>query len=492
MFDTPHRLHPAAIVINFGVYFVATVKAMFAPLIGIVFTGRKSSGEFMGLIIAAVAALIGAISLIGPVLNYFSTTFMIEDDALVISSGFVWRKRRTIPLARIQNVNVERTLWHRLLGAAAVKVETAAGGKTEGDLTALSVEDANKLQSVLLQHRGSQPVLEEETKPISLYELSTKQVLLAGALGNRALYIVASMAAVFQFDGFRQFLGPFLRYMDKLGPVTSILVGALTFVALFVIGWLLSIGISATRFFGFRIEKHDRGLLLSHGLITQFRTIVPVGRIQDVRVVEPILFRLLGYCEIYADTAGSFDNKDAASANKICPILPEENASQIGKLLMPGFEFETLSWNRVSKKTVGRHAWRHLIFYVVVFAYPLGRWLHWNALWVLPFLVLSCWLTALIAYRFAGYSWTNDILASRRGVFRKEAIVIPFDRLQHYTIHASLFQRWLGLTTVTAMSGSSGGHSISIVDVEAEAAERLRQTIGTSIQQHVGSRRGGL
>ena len=492
MFDKPRRLHPAAIVINFGVYFVATIKNLALPLVGILISGRNSKAHVMALMIGAGVAIVSLISLIGPLLHFFSTTFVIEDDSLVISSGFVWRKKRIIPLARIQNVNVERTIWHRILGAAAVKVETAAGGKTEGDLAALSIDDANSLQAVLLQHQGIERSNEEEAKPLPLYELSFKQVILAGALGNRLVYILGSMIAVFQFEGASKFYRPLFNYIERLGPVTSAIVGSLTFVGLILVGWLLSIGISATQFFGFRIEKHERGLLLNHGLITQFKTVIPIGRIQDVRIVEPILFRLFGYSEMYADTAGSFDKKDVASANKICPILPEAEVSQIGKLLIPEFEFEALDWRKVSRKTIARHTSRSFITYLVILSGPLGYWLKWNALWLILPVAVWCYITGLISYHYVGYSWTKDIFASRHGVFRKQAIVIPFDRIQSYTVKASFFQRWPGLSTVTANSASTGGHSIHIADVETEAVESLRQTIGTSIHQHLGSRRGGL
>ena len=492
MFETPHRLHPAAIVINFGVYFVATVRSLAAPLIGIFITGRDSSANFMSIMIGGGIAVIGGISLIGPILNYFSTTFFIEGDSLVISSGFIWRKRRTIPLARIQNVNIERTIWHRLLKSAKVKVETAAGAKSEGDLTALSVDDANKLQAVLLQRKQTTDSDEPETKSEPLYQLSPKQVILAGALGNRAIYIFGSIFAVFQAEGAHRFFKPILNYIERLGPATSILAGAGIFVGLVILGWLLSIGISATRYYGFRIEKHERGILITHGLITQFKSVVPVGRIQDVRIVEPILFRLLGYCEVYADTAGSFDKKDVASANKICPILPEREASRIGKLLMPEFEFETLKWQQVSKKTIVRHAARHFFSYLVVIFIPLAIWLKWYSLIFIAPIAIYSWITGLVSYHYVGYSWTNDILAARRGVFRKQATIIPFDRIQHYTINSSYFQRRLGLATVTAVSASTGGHSIHVADVDMDSVDGLRETIAVSIQSHLGSRKGGI
>lgn len=492
MFDVPHRLHPAAIVIRFGTLFVASIKSMAVPLVAVLFSGGKSSSHFMALGIGLIAVLIGSISLVGPILHFFSTTFYIEGDALVISSGFVWRKRRTIPLARIQNVNVERTLWHRILGAAAVKVETAAGRHTEGDLTALSLDDANKLQAVLLQRGAAQEVLASEQKPTPLYELSPRQVLLAGALGNRALYIVASIFAVFQHEGAQRLFRPFMDHMSSLGPVAAILAGTLSVIALVVIGWLVSIAISATRFYGFRIEKHERGLLLTHGLVTQFRTVVPVGRIQDVRIVEPILFRLLGYCEIYADTAGSFDKKDLASANKICPILPEDQVSRVGKLLLPEFAFENLAWTQVSPKTVPRHAVRNFVAYAIFIGVPVALWLKWNALWFAIPLAIFSWLLGVAYYRYVGFAFNQDILVSRSGVFRKQAVVIPFDRIQHYTINASFFQRLMGLATVTAITASSAGHPIHIADMPAAAAESLRQTIGAAIRTHLGSRRGGL
>lgn len=492
MFDRPRRLHPAAIVINFGAYFVGSVKALAAPLFATIFTDRKSQGQVVTLMLTAMFVLVGAIALIGPLLHFLSTSYVIEGDALVISSGFVMRKKRTIPLARIQNVNVQRTLWHRLLGAAAVKVETAAGGKTEGDLTALSLEDANHLQRVLLQQRGAESEDVKPEAPAPLYQLSPKQVLLAGALGNRVLYILASMMAVFQFDGSHQFLKPAIQYAERLGPAATIMAGALSFVVLFVVGWLVSIGISATRFYNFRIERHERGLLLTHGLISQFRTIVPVGRVQDVRIVEPVLFRAFGYCEVYADTAGSFDKKDIAAANKVCPILPEREVSEIGKLLLPEFAFENLVWKRVDRKTIGRHAWRHFVGLALFTGYPLWHFLHWHAFWAAIPLGLYCVATGVVYYRYVGYAYSPDILASRRGVFRKQATVIPFDRIQHYTINSSLTQKWLGLATVTAISASSAGHPIIIEDMPIEDAEKLREIVGTSIRSHLGSRRGGL
>src|SRR5579863_640302 len=150
MFNTPNRLHPAAIIIGFGTYFVRTVKSLIVPLAVVFLANRGSHAAFEEVTIAGIAALVSLLLLLGPVIEYFTTTYFIEDEALVINHGFIWHSHRTIPLARIQNVNIERTIWHRMLNAAAIKVETASGHHGEGRLSALSLQNANALQAALL------------------------------------------------------------------------------------------------------------------------------------------------------------------------------------------------------------------------------------------------------------------------------------------------------------------------------------------------------
>ncbi len=491
MFEQPHRLHPAAIIINFGSYLVKTIKTLFPPIIALVASGGRSGVHNVALYLGLSVAGIGGIAFFASIFHFLSTRFWVESESLVITSGFIWRKRRTMPLARIQNVNVERTIWHRLLGAAQVKVENASGHQGEGGLDALSVTEANQLQALLLHHRAT---VETGEAPIvqPIYALSLKQVMLAGMLENRVTYILAGIFTTLQFDKSETVISPLVAASQKLGPTMSIVVGVLAFAALIVIGWIVSIVISATRFYGFRIDKHDRGLMLTHGLLTQFKAVVPVGRIQSVRINQPILFRLLGYCEMFADTAGSFDKKDQATANKICPILPEHDVSTVGCHLMPHFEYETLQWRRVSQKTVWRHAFRYFILCSVIICGALSIRLHWHALWMTVPIAVGAAAVGWMAFRFVGYAFTDNNLAARRGIFRKQAILIPFDRIQHYAITSTYFQRAMGLANITAVSASTGGHAIHIADLDATTAAELSNAIGQAVRGHLGSRRGGL
>ncbi len=489
MFEQPRRLHYASILIGFGKYLRQAVW----PLVVAIYTGFKSNHENTELIILLVLAVMGLLLLIGPILAYFSTSFSIQSDSLVIQSGFVWRKRRTIPLSRIQNVNIKQTVWHRMMGAAAVMVETAAGSGVEGQLDALSLEDANALQRVLLHQTLESHPEAEPVAPPELFSLTTKQILQAGALRNRGMYIIAAIAGVMQYGEFtKTAMKPIYDALSHTNPATGIAISILLAIGLVVVGWLLSIGYSALRFYGFRIERHDKGLMVHHGLLTQIKAIVPVGRVQQVRVVQPMFFRLFNFCEVFAYTAGSFDDKESAGASNLCPILPIPDIEKIGRLVFPDFAFFSLQWYRVSSKSVPRNTLRSFISMVICFGTPLAVWLKWKAMFALiPFAALS-YLFAVLRYRYVGYALNERYIASRQGVFQKEVALMPIHRIQHYTLSQSLTQRWLGLANLDVFSAAATGAHITIHDLDYETALQVRERLSQVYSERDRNAGGGL
>ncbi|CAN5410082.1 PH domain-containing protein [soil metagenome] len=492
MFETPQRLHPAAIIIKLGTYFVEIFKQFAIPFAAVIFTSLKDSHGRAPLYIALAFAAIGAISVLRAVLHFLSTNYVIRDGSLIINNGFIWRKHRTIPLNRIQNVNIERTIWHKLLGAAAVKIETAAGKKTEGDLEALSLPNAERLEKLLLQSREQDDQADPVAPPKPLYQLNLRQVLLTGALSNRAVYIIASTVAVLQSEGVRQGAEPVAKWASHLDPMMQFAYAVGGFLTLIVVGWLLSIVMSATRYYNFQIQKHEKGFLITNGLITQFRSVLPVGRIQDLRVVQPLLYQAFGYTELYADTAGSYNKHDTAAANKVCPLIPEGGVDHFGQMLLPEFSFERLDWQRLSHRAIMLYTFSWIRAAVIFLCIPLGYWLHWNAFWALIPIAILATIFGLVHYQVSGYAFTEDLVASRHGVLRREAIILPFDRIQHFSTHSSFLQRLFGVASVSAVSASSMSHALGIGNVDQHAADEIRRRIETSVQSHLGKRRAGL
>ena len=95
-----------------------------------VFTSGDSTAWF-NLVLAGVYAMF-IIPWIA--LYYMRFRYWITPTELVIHSGVITRRKRNIPIERIQNIEIEQSPLPRLLGTAKVAVYTAGSAKAEGVL----------------------------------------------------------------------------------------------------------------------------------------------------------------------------------------------------------------------------------------------------------------------------------------------------------------------------------------------------------------------
>ncbi len=72
----------------------------------------------LGTVVAAVVV---------PALRLARWRWRLDDDELDLRHGTITEIRTIVPVARIQHVDLRRSLWAQLVGTAAVVVHTAAG-----------------------------------------------------------------------------------------------------------------------------------------------------------------------------------------------------------------------------------------------------------------------------------------------------------------------------------------------------------------------------
>lgn len=92
-------------------------------------------------------------------LSYYFYRYELRRDEYRQESGIIIKTYVSIPYNRIQNVEIYRNLWERVLGLSDLKIETAGRGGLsalpEGRLIGLSVEDAEALRSEMLSRSGA-------------------------------------------------------------------------------------------------------------------------------------------------------------------------------------------------------------------------------------------------------------------------------------------------------------------------------------------------
>lgn len=488
--DTLHlrRLHPATVIVEvlrkLGSMIYLIVIALLVRLYG-------GEGDWFEYFVAGLVGLSGGLSLA----RYVSLRYGLEGDRLVIRSGIIQRQVRTIPVERIQNINLKRSLLHRLLRVVDVKIETAVAGETEAALSVLSARAAEELRSELLRRKqavGPTPVAIPEKD--ELWGATLTDLLIVGATENRAGVIVASLGGVyytFQEVG-EKVWGPVENYIETLlgaGAVTAVLVAALGLALLILAGWIVSIALTVVGYYGFTLRRSEDRLRRRYGLFTQVETVVPLRRIQVLRLEAPLLRRLWGCFTVYAETAGSASDRQSGGSTPLGPLVRRRDAARFCRLAFPEFDFDRVEWRPVSRLTI-RRGFIRAMFGVLILLGLLttvdqiaadpqqGARFGGSILWVLPAaLGLAAWW-AWARYRALAYGETGTFVLARSGIWTRKIWVVPQGKIQSVSLGQSPFQRRLALANLSIdTAGSRFLSGAEIVDLPYATAVTLQDNL---------------
>ena len=328
-------LHPSSLVFDLlahgRTYLVPIVLGLFGA----------ANGNVFFLIISGIL-FIPAVGM--SVFRYVTLRYQIYDRNLIVDQGVIFKQTRTVPVSRIQNIDLVQNVLHRLMGVAEVKIETASGTEPEAVLRVLSMTQVDKLRHAIFGRlESSDPIgldpnqanhglisegLHAETEPKSQGQFVAKpaavetlltipvfDLIKAGLSSNRGLIMVGILiGGYFQFGN--EYEIHIEEYLWLPDIENSLLWGTMALVGLFVALVLLrflSAGWFLLRFFGYRLECRGDDLRISCGLLTKVSATIPRKRIQFISVHRHWMMRMFGLCSIRIETAGGSGEQQNAS-----------------------------------------------------------------------------------------------------------------------------------------------------------------------------------
>lgn len=469
------RLHPATIVLNLFEF----VRQFIFAIIFVAITSQGSEGAMFEIMMAAL----GGFGVLSAVYRYMLTTYGIVGGSLVVKRGGLWKQERTIPLDRVQNVTVKRSLLERLLGVCSVVVETAAGLQTEAQLSSLSHDDAEALRSRLLAVVSTETGPSFELPP-ALYMITMRELIVAGALQNRALWMLVTAIGFLQFGVGADRIEDLVKTGRDLSLSVPMWIG-LAF-ALFLVGWAVSIVATVIKYGGFRIDRYEKGLRLHYGLLAQTEVLLPLKRVQALSVIRPLLYRWFGFAEVRADALGSFDEKVATGGVTLSPIVHGTRVNRLVNFVYHGRSATGIEWRPISRKAIRRSFMRSTIGWSLFLAastfgsMPLRRaakmpdlpiWAYAVAFGVV--MALS-WCYAVARFRRTGWTIDDEFLMIRHGVFKHVVEFVPRGMIQWSAQSSSWWMRRMNLAEVSA---ATAVRSHDVPELDLPIAEGLLATL---------------
>jgi putative membrane protein len=314
------RLHPLSPVVRGG----RGTIAIGILLVPIALGGDKLSSAVPQMIVIAV--LIGA-----GFVSWLVTRWRVEGDDLHIETGLLRRRSIRFPLSQVQAIDVIRPGLARMFRVAELRLRMAGSSGATARLAYLPEREVEPLRDRLLAlARGARDDRPETEQPSEqqeervLAQVDTWRLVVSILVSDvgvvaEAILVGFAIAAV---------LSPHAAAAIASG-------GAVWIISAVTVVWR-----RFNQLYRLRVAEGPEGLHLHGGLVALTTEVIRPGRVQAVRMVEPFLWRAVGWCRLEVDLAGRQRRKGEGEAARgqmrtLLPVGHRALALELVDLLVP-------------------------------------------------------------------------------------------------------------------------------------------------------------
>ncbi|MFC5775421.1 PH domain-containing protein [Ectobacillus antri] len=452
------RLHPIAIAFTICKY----TWSLF-PLYTIVLVNFSKSFPFSTFVNTMV--LIG-LFLVGVTISSFLSwktfTYTLDGTNLIIEHGLLFHSKRSIPIDRIQSTNEQENILHRWFGLVQLQIETAGGTGPELVLRAISKEEARQLRSVLTRHSHA------TGKDSSLYmrTLSSRHLLFYAITSGTVGIVLSAVAGL--YTEFGDYIIIPLKLSDLYTHQPLFYVGFLLF-SVFIM-WIIGILIVYQKYYDFRLIRQEDNLIITRGLFHKQKMIIPLGRIQAVKIEENIVRQWFGFASVRLISAGADEGEDSKIVS--FPLVKIKELPFLFKHFLPDFEIQT-ALQRLPHRARRRYMFRTIL---PVLLLSITAYFFTFIKYVLPVLyLLGLWL-GYRRYKDAGWMITNQQIIFRTRFLGRTTVIIKRHRIQSLTVQKTMVQEPTSLCTIKVyVKVGVAYNAFSLVDVDESTGTSVRK-----------------
>ncbi|MGP7960114.1 PH domain-containing protein [Sanguibacter sp. A247] len=363
------------------------------------------------------------------------TRYAIGANAVHLRKGILFRQQKQARLDRLQAVDIVQPLLARVFSLAELKLEVAGGAGSGVAIGFLRRSDADALRADLLARAAGVEVTEGEAAPVAP-ERVLFEVPFATTLGSVL----------------RSFLTPVLVLVVAGIVVASIVTTSAAplvsfFPMLFGFGsYLFQRLVTEANFVG---AVSPDGIRSRSGLLETRAQTIPPGRVQAIRMRQPLLWRRKDWWRVDVTVAGYTMGADTKEVSTLLlPVGPRSTAFDALWLVLPDLGVEDpLALLAAGLDGSGSDGG-------FTTSPRSARWLD-------P-----------LTWRRNGYAVAGRALVVRRGRLTRSLTLVPHERTQSLGLQQGPWQRRLGLASV-ALHVTHGPVQAVVQHLASSEAARL-------------------
>ncbi|MFC4291427.1 PH domain-containing protein [Sphingorhabdus arenilitoris] len=484
--------------------FITGLPNLIFPILAAIFGARSSGAEHILIPVILGLALGG--SLFFRWLDWTRFRYFVGEEDIRIESGILFRKARSIPYERIQDVSIEQKLVARIFGLGEVKFETGGGAGEDGQLSYVSLHEAQRLRELIKARKSditapaafgeagiassdSEGAQAPEQPPI--FAMDNRRILTLGFYSFSLVIFAVLFGVLNQFDWLLPFdLWDWTAWLgiakergatlDGLSITARAIAALMALFGLILLGFATGIVRTLLREYGFRLDQTEKGFRRRRGLFTLTDVVMPVHRVQAVTVFTGPIRKLRGWYGLkFISLAGDSSASEKGESDHVAAPLatwPEiSKIAEIAGVPMPDANVVLIRGKLVYWLNI-------LIFIIPVVIAGIAVLIAFTdagalAIWLLAVIAFFT-LSALLQWRLSLHAHSGPYIFVRRGWWNQKLTAIPQIKIQSVEITQGPITRLQGLCCVHF--GIAGG-SISIPAIPLADGRALCQTVMANI-----------
>lgn len=371
-------------------------------------------------------------------MRWYRTCFYIEGEHLIFERNTLMKKASRLPLSNIATVNLERNIFERIVGTAKIKLDinsAATAGQTDF-IFVLSLDKAKALESALLSVKKEEQTENESRETVFAFTnpQAVRHVILSQPvvqyLGVGALILIGAF-----FD--REVLGGdiFTRALPVLG--------------LSVLGWLAGIVMQIMSAWNFRIERDEKSIYISSGLLRKKSYSFETDKINALTVRRPVLARLSGLA--FAEVAVIGLGNDKKETPQISLLVKENELEKILAVCAGDF---SCTGKKISEHKSGLLA--AMVKYLPAFG-AVGTAAAFVWLPLCPVIILLGAVFAVLSHKAKALQTDENIFSYSQGFLSQKSCFFKYSDIQtvRFSTNGLMKRFCTGRITLSILSHSS-------------------------------------
>ena len=403
------------------------------------------------LAIIIIAIILGV--LIGFQLWRWSKTFIyIQDKSIVVEQHTLQKKKNTIGIKNISNVNTEQNLFEILVGTCKIKLDTnslSTADETDVQIV-LKKKEAEVFRNAImrLMQEDNEKVIQEPAEDEFKWDIKAElpELLTHGLYSINILSLLLALSC-----GFGIVLSVIKTIQNGFAN-EGILGTMIGFITIFLVlaGSIWDIVKGFVKYLDFKIARREDKIYISYGIMKRVRYTIPVNKISALQFHQTIFARLTNRYMVKIINIGMGDNKEEAESfflpyHKL-PLLHQ----QLEKLLPEFYDGQEKELELQPAAVWVAWLYPFLLYVAAILIIDYALWTMFSQYYayiIIANIFIFIWGMILLVcyYKTTGYYLHEDYLVVANGYFSRTICFLPYANMQYIEWKQNVFAHFIGI-----------------------------------------------